>query len=116
MKNLKIQRDIPIKFAILAPILATAVPYVHLFLTSGKQTVLTILAREKDPASWDRFVKSKSDIQGYKEYYELSEVKIETKKLIDKFISKSQINLDVVPKEKRDALKSFSQLILNRKF
>jgi len=38
MKNLQIQRDIPIKFAVLAPILAAAVPYVHLFLTSGKQT------------------------------------------------------------------------------
>ena len=55
-------------------------------------------------------------IQGYKEYYESSEVKIEAKKIIDEFISKSQINLDVVPKEKRDALKSFSQLILNRIF
>ena len=85
-------------------------------ITSGKQTVLTILAREKDPVSWDKFVSSNSDIQGYKEYYESSEVKVEAKKLIDEFISKSQINLDVVPKEKRDALKSFSQLILNRKF
>jgi len=85
-------------------------------ITSGKQTVLTILAREKDPVSWDNFVSSNSDIQGYKEYYESSEVKIEAKKLIDEFISKSQINLDVIPKEKRDALKSFSQLILNRKF
>ena len=85
-------------------------------ITSGKQTVLTILAREKDPVSWDNFVSSNSDIQGYKEYYESSEVKVEAKKLIDEFISKSQINLDVVPKEKRDALKSFSQLILNRKF
>jgi len=85
-------------------------------ITSGKQTVLTILAREKDPVSWDNFVSSNSDIQGYKEYYESSEVKVEAKKLIDEFISKSQINLDVVPKEKRDDLKSFSQLILNRKF
>ena len=85
-------------------------------ITSGKQTVLTILAREKDPVSWDSFVSSNSDIQGYKEYYESSEVKIEAQKLIDELISKSQINLDVVPKEKRDALKSFSQLILNRKF
>ena len=85
-------------------------------ITSGKQTVLTILAREKDPVNWESFVSSNSDIQGYKEYYESSEVKIEAKKLIDEFISKSQINLDVVPKEKRDVLKSFSQLILNRKF
>ena len=85
-------------------------------ITSGKQTVLTILAREKDPVNWERFISSNSDIQGYKEYYESSEVKIEAKKLIDEFILKSQINLDVVPKEKRDALKSFSQLILNRKF
>jgi geranylgeranyl pyrophosphate synthase len=85
-------------------------------ISSGKQTVLTILAREKDPVSWDNFVSSNSDIQGYKEYYESSEVKVEAKKLIDEFISKSQINLDVVPKEKRDDLKSFSQLILNRKF
>ncbi len=85
-------------------------------ITSGKQTVLTILAREKDPVSWDKFVSSNSNIQGYKEYYESSEIKIEAKKLIDEFISKSQINLDVVPKEKRDTLKSFSQLILNRKY
>ena len=85
-------------------------------ITSGKQTVLTILAREKDPVSWDKFVSSNSDIQGYKEYYESSEVKIEAKKLIDEFILKSQINLEVVPEEKRNALKSFSQLILNRKF
>ena len=85
-------------------------------ITSGKQTVLTILAREKDPVSWDNFVSSNSDLQGYKEYYESSEVKVEAKKLIDEFISKSQINLDVVPIEKRDTLKSFSQLILNRKF
>ena len=85
-------------------------------ITSGKQTVLTILAREKDPVNWESFVSSNSDIQGYKEYYESSEIKIEAKKLIDEFISKSQINLDVVPKEKRDDLKSFSQLILNRKF
>ena len=31
-------RDIPIKFTALVAVLATAIPYVHLFLTSGKQT------------------------------------------------------------------------------
>ena len=49
-------------------------------------------------------------------YFELNEIKMETKKLIKDYISKSQNNLEVISKEKSENLENFTQLILNRKF
>ena len=85
-------------------------------ISSGKQTVLSILARERDSVSWNRFIEQKNEISAYKEYFELNEIKMETKKLIKDYISKSQNNLEVISKEKSENLEDFTQLILNRKF
>ena len=85
-------------------------------ISSGKQTVLSILARERDSVSWKRFIEKNNKISAYKEYFELNEIKMETKKLIKDYISKSQNNLEVISKEKSENLEDFTQLILNRKF
>ena len=85
-------------------------------ISSGKQTALTILAREKDSLSWDRFINENNEISAYKEYFELNEIKMETKKLIEDYILKSQSNLEVISKDKSANLEDFTQLILNRKF
>ena len=85
-------------------------------ISSGKQTVLSILARERDSVSWNRFIEQKNEISAYKEYFELNGIKMETKKLIKDYISKSQNNLEVISKEKSENLEDFTQLILNRKF
>ena len=85
-------------------------------ISSGKQTVLSILARERDSVSWNRFIEQKNEISAYKEYFELNEIKMETKKLIKDYISKSRNNLEVISKEKSENLEDFTQLILNRKF
>ena len=85
-------------------------------ISSGKQTALTILAREKDSLSWDGFINENNEISAYKEYFELNEIKMETKKLIDDYILKSQSNLEVISKDKSANLEDFTQLILNRKF
>ncbi len=85
-------------------------------ISSGKQTALTILAREKDSLSWDGFINENNEISAYKEYFELNEIKMETKKLIEDYILKSQSNLEVISKDKSANLEHFTQLILNRKF
>ena len=85
-------------------------------ISSGKQTALTILAREKDSLSWDGFINENNEISAYKEYFELNEIKMETKKLIEDYILKSQSNLEVISKDKSANLEDFTQLILNRKF
>ena len=85
-------------------------------ISSGKQTVLSILARERDSVSWNRFIEQKNEISAYKEYFEEHGIKMETEKLIKDYISKSQNNLEVISKDKRDNLIGYTQLILNRKF
>ena len=85
-------------------------------ISSGKQTVLSILAREKDSVGWKRFFDENNQISAYKEYFELNEIKIDTQTLIKDYISKSQNNLEVLSKEKNINLENFTQLILNRKF
>ena len=85
-------------------------------ISSGKQTVLSILARERDSVSWKRFIDKNNEISAYKEYFELNEIKMETQKLIEDYISKSQNNLEVISKDKSENLEDFTQLILNRKF
>ena len=85
-------------------------------ISSGKQTILSILARGKDSLSWEGFINENNEISAYKEYFEEHGIKMETEKLIKDYISKSQNNLEVISKDKRDNLIRYTQLILNRKF
>ena len=85
-------------------------------ISSGKQTILSILARGKDSLSWEGFINENNEISAYKEYFEENGIKMETEKLIKDYISKSQNNLEVISKDKRDNLIGYTQLILNRKF
>ena len=85
-------------------------------ISSGKQTILSILARGKDSLSWEGFINENNEISAYKEYFEEHGIKMETEKLIKDYISKSQNNLEVISKDKRDNLIGYTQLILNRKF
>ncbi|MEC9448178.1 MAG: polyprenyl synthetase family protein, partial [Candidatus Neomarinimicrobiota bacterium] len=85
-------------------------------ISSGKQTILSILARGKDSLSWEGFINENNEISAYKEYFEEHGIKMETEKLIKDYISNSQNNLEVISKDKRDNLIGYTQLILNRKF
>ena len=81
-----------------------------------KQTVMTILAREKYLSKWNQFINEKNDIETFREYFHLSGIKSETKKLIEFYIIKAQKNLSFIPEKKRGNLISYTELILNRKF
>ena len=77
---------------------------------------MTILAREKNLSKWNQFINEKNDIETFREYFHLSGVKSETKKLIEFYIIKAQKNLSFIPEKKRGNLISYTELILNRKF
>ena len=83
---------------------------------AGKQTALTILAREKNPEEWRNFVKEKNAISDYKYYFDSNRIKDDAEKVIQHYIEKAQEGLAMVLEENRDHLNQFTAMILNRKF
>ncbi|MBC8346619.1 MAG: polyprenyl synthetase family protein [Candidatus Marinimicrobia bacterium] len=83
---------------------------------SGKQTALTILAREKNPDQWKNFIQNNNAISDYQSYFESHGIKAETEKVIQHYIEKAQDGLNEIPEEKRDNLNQFTTMILNRTY
>ena len=83
---------------------------------SGKQTVLTILAREKNNEQWTNFVKENNVISDYHSYFQKNGIKDEVQKIIQRYINKAQEDLKVVSEDSRNHLNQFATSILNRKY
>jgi geranylgeranyl pyrophosphate synthase len=83
---------------------------------SGKQTVLTILARKKNYVQWTNFVKENSIISDYHSYFQKNGIKDEAEKIIQHYINKAQEKLKVVSEDSRNHLNQFTIRILNRKY
>ena len=84
-------------------------------IREGKQTALTILAREKNPENWSAFMVKSPSISDYKSYFEMNGIKADSEKVIEHYIERAWQGLDVIPKEKQDHLNQFVLMILNRK-
>ncbi|MDP6339486.1 MAG: polyprenyl synthetase family protein [Candidatus Marinimicrobia bacterium] len=85
-------------------------------IRAGKQTALTILAREKDEKKWVDFTKDNPSISAFQSFFESSGIKDECETVIQHYIEKAQDGLGVIPKEKRNHLNHFTTLILNRTY
>jgi geranylgeranyl diphosphate synthase type II len=85
-------------------------------IRSGKQTALTILAREKNPDQWSKFNKKKNSILAFQSYFESNGIKKETEKVIQHYIDKAQDGLNEFPEGKRENLNQFTTMILNRTY
>jgi geranylgeranyl diphosphate synthase type II len=83
---------------------------------SGKQTVLTVLAREKNYEQWTNFVKENNIISDYHSYFQKNGIKDEAEKIIQHYINKAQEKLKVVSEDSRNHLNQFTIRILNRKY
>jgi len=85
-------------------------------IRAGKQTALSILAREKNPDQWDNFIKENRTISKYQSYFKSNGIKSDTEKVIQHYIEKAQEGLSVIPEEKRSNLNQFTTMILNRTY
>jgi len=90
-------------------------------ISAGKQTILTILAREKDPDQWEHFSSklNTSDEQvlchEYRAYFQSTGLINLARSQAEQYGRRAYDLLTVVPVENRADLKQFTELILTRK-
>jgi geranylgeranyl pyrophosphate synthase len=89
-------------------------------IVSGKQTILAILARAADPdgwiKTWEKIQKlnlSKS-IDYLRNYFLELEVLDKASRLAKQYIEAAKRDLTIIPVDKRDWLKCFTEIVLNR--
>lgn len=85
-------------------------------IREGKQTALTILAREKHPDNWRAFMDTSPTISDYQSYFEANNIQAEGERVIHHYIEKARQGLDRIQEEKQDHLNQFATMILKRKF
>ncbi len=90
-------------------------------LTEGKQTALTIFAREKHPEEWVK-IKAKMMTEGtekavqiFRDWFESRNLISEVNSLISKYVEIARNEINILPKEKQHYLEQFTELVLNRK-
>ncbi len=90
-------------------------------IAAGKQTVLTILARERNIAEWERFRKEHEAVpvaelrERYNHYFIVSGVLAQARQMASDLVSRALEKLQVIPEAGRADLLAFSDLVLNRK-
>jgi len=90
-------------------------------IVEGKQTVLTILAREKDPEKWTSFWNSilKLDlpelIEKLRQYLDENGILNEAQILVESHIIQANEDLKIIPEPYRQNLLYFSDIVLKRK-
>ena len=85
-------------------------------IEKGKQTALTILAREKHPQAWKDFISGNPSNSDYKFFFQSNRIDNEAKKIINHYLEKATEGLALIPKHKRKNLDKFTNMILMRKF
>ncbi|MFH1852727.1 MAG: polyprenyl synthetase family protein [Candidatus Neomarinimicrobiota bacterium] len=90
-------------------------------IAAGKQTVLTILARERNQAEWQLFRSEHSDMAAaqlcaiYRDYFTVTGILAHSRELAGELVRQALVKLQVIPEERRGDLLAFSELVLNRK-
>ena len=85
-------------------------------LDSGKQTAMTILAREKNSKDWNRLIRNGADLNSFKNFFIDNDVEKDIKRLINKYISETNSSISSYNLKERFQLEEFSRLILNRRY
>ena len=87
-------------------------------LTKGKQTILSILARQKDAKEWEKLNSNIKEIDNsikeQKEYLESNGIIAEVKSMIQSYINQANQILIKIPEPCKSQLTQFTELILNR--
>jgi len=83
---------------------------------SGKQTAMTILARNMNEKEWIRLNSKKTDLQGYKNFFLENRIDHEIKKLVEYYINKTSKSIEFVKSFENNFLDDFSNYILNRRY
>ena len=87
-------------------------------LTKGKQTILSILARQKDAKEWEKLNSNIKEIDNsikeQKEYLESNGIISEVKSMIQSYINQANKILINIPEPCKSQLTQFTKLILNR--
>ena len=83
---------------------------------SGKQTAMTILARNMNEKEWIRLNSKKTDLQGYKNFFLENRIDHEIKKLVEYYINKTSKSIEFVKSSENNFLDDFSNYILNRRY
>lgn len=83
---------------------------------SGKQTAMTILARNKNEKEWIRLNSKKTDLQDYKNFFLENRIDHEIKKLVEYYINKTSKSIEFVKSFENNFLDDFSNYILNRRY
>ncbi len=90
-------------------------------LIAGKQTILTVLAREKDPQGWKRKWEEIKDcdiqeaLSNLREYFINNSVLESAEQMAKKYTDVAQKNLLIIPKEKRKQLEQLTEFVWKRK-
>ncbi len=90
-------------------------------IAAGKQTVLTIAARERNPGEWQVFCRENVKLnpvdtrKAYYDYYQLTGVLQHSRQLADEYIEKARQALSELTDDQRRRLLNFADLVLTRK-
>lgn len=90
-------------------------------LIAGKQTILTVLARQNDPVGWKQKWEEimNNDLQvaikKFRIYFEDNGILEAAKDMAKKYTGDAQNNLRIIPKEKRAQLEQLTEFVWKRK-
>lgn len=90
-------------------------------LIAGKQTILTVLARQNDPVGWKQKWEEimNNDLQvaieKFRIYFEDNGILEAAKNMAKKYTEAAQNNLQIIPKEKRAKLEQLTEFVWKRK-
>lgn len=90
-------------------------------LIAGKQTILTVLARQNDPVGWkQKWVEIMNNdlqvaIKKFRIYFEDNGILEAAKDMAKKYTEAAQNNLRIIPKDKREQLEQLTEFVWKRK-
>ncbi len=90
-------------------------------LIAGKQTILTVLARQNDKdiwkQKWEEIMNNdiQSAIKKFRIYFEKNGILDSAKNMAKKYTETAQNNLQIIPKEKRTQLEQLTEFVWKRK-
>lgn len=90
-------------------------------LIAGKQTILTVLARQNDPVGWKQKWEEimNNDLQvaikKFRIYFEDNGILEAAKDMAKKYTGDAQNNLRIIPKDKREQLEQLTEFVWKRK-
>lgn len=89
-------------------------------LIAGKQTILTVLARQNDAVSWKQKWEEIMNndlllaIEKFRIYFEKNSILESAKNMTKKYTEAAQNNLQIIPKEKRAQLEQLTEFVWKR--